>query len=300
MPNQHHPTKISEREKFLSRVGQIYDNSHLTLNEALHVGHSFGLDVVVSNFIALARKEGVARNGHVYSEFHYSEKYKGPKPIDEQINTLAQICGLDPSHALQYVARLPDLPRVAEGWFAVLSDEIADVHFPHIQASEDKYCASISYVFEKIGLSRSFFNQRDGLIISQNIKRLDHTREGEAVLSKAQHGPIRIIAAQLGLRHRGRSSDKVREITSAHPDQGEYGLNILMGASIALTHPCRFSSPNELTMDLPGDNFFDRRAGSQNLVPYLQLQSGGPLKFGTACSDFVLPGSGSATFFVEW
>ncbi|OGM01132.1 hypothetical protein A2480_00425 [Candidatus Uhrbacteria bacterium RIFOXYC2_FULL_47_19] len=57
----------------------------------------------------------------VHSDCAYPPKYEGPKPITDQIRAIAKIFGLNPSQALEFAQRLPELPEGAEGWFAVPS-----------------------------------------------------------------------------------------------------------------------------------------------------------------------------------
>ena len=202
----------------------------------------------------------------VESTYVYPKEYKGPRPIEEQIAALARILSLDPAQALAYAKTLPELPAGAEGWFAIMT--------PPTDA--EKYCGAVQLLHEKIKASRAFYNYREGQIDKAHLRVHARTVQMMKTLAEQQPGGILIIAAQLGLRHRGRSTRRVREIFV----QNEYGLGSVAGCSIALTHPERFVRYEELDMDLPGDEF-DHPDGDAPFghAPYLCC-SGGEVYFG--------------------
>ena len=186
------------------------------------------------------------------SNYTYPPEYGGPRPVGEQIVALAVACNLDPSRALEYVKNLPELPNGAEGWFAIPSvDAIAMRHFPKIADPAERYCHAVQFVLGKIAESRSFYNYREGQITPAYLTRSDRTAQALTSIAAVQGSDILIVAAQLGLRHRGRSVRRAREVFVP----SEFGLGSLEVGSIVLTHPERLVRWEELQMDLAGDEF---------------------------------------------
>ena len=88
-----------------------------------------------------------------------------------------------------------------------------------------------------------------------NIKHLRRSANAEQSirdLSESQGNPdILIIAAQFGMRHRGRSVRRVRALM----DSGEFGLSTFAICCMLLTHPERLRQDNDLCIDCAGDEF---------------------------------------------
>jgi len=188
----------------------------------------------------------------VKSRLVYPKEYKGPKPIADQIKAIAKIFDLDPSQALEFVKNLPELPEGAEGWFAIPSvDALAKKHFPEVTDPAQKYCQAVQLVHAKIAASRSFHNYREGQIAPAQLRVHAHTAHALDLIAKTQKSDILIVAAQLGMRHRGRSVRRAREVFAAD----EFGLGSFAVGSIVLTHPERLVRWEELDMDCPGDEF---------------------------------------------
>ena len=270
------PSVVTSRDpkglKFMGIVGSAYDRKRLTQAEAQRVNEATGLADLIDGFIEENRRENKYAGEEVASSYLYPPEFRGPKPIGEQIASLAQGFGLDPSLALQFAHALPDLKEFVPedalpwtGWFAVLWDEIAG----EIDDPATRYCRAVQLVLEKIAASRSFKNWREGQIDTAHLKGHPRTLEAMVKIAEAQKGPIKIIAAQLGMRHRGRSTRRANECFVA----SEYGLNSLMGGSIAYTHPQRFVRWEELDMDLPGDMFSGGGGGRFGHAPYLGRSS---------------------------
>ena len=66
-----------------------------------------------------------------------------------------------------------------------------------------------------------------------------------------QSGDIIIVAAQYGMRHRGRYVQRARQCFL----KNEFGLGAFAVGCMALTHPERYSRFEELDTDCAGDNF---------------------------------------------
>lgn len=204
-------------------------------------------------------------NEETKSNYTYPSEYKGPKPIQQQIAAIADIFKLDPANALEFAKNLPELPAGAEGWFAVPSMEALTKMFPGTTDLLELYCQGIRLIHEKLVATRSFYNYREGKIDTQHLRMHVRTVAALTTIQEVQNGDILIIAAQLGMRHRGRSTRRAREVFTAN----EYGLGSVMGCSIALTHPERFVRSSELDMDLPGDEFAPGGDGQFGRAPLL-------------------------------
>ena len=230
------------------------------------------------------------------SEYTYPEEYKGPKPIDEQIKAVAKIFGLSPDLALKYVKEvLPTLtlPDGAEGWFATPSDAaLAAKHLPEVTDQAEQYCRAAQLVLDKIGKSRPFHNYREGKITSEHLRVHIRTAEAMKLIAKTQPGDILIIPAQLGMRHRGKSVRRAREVFRTD----EFGLGSLAIGSIVLVHPERLVRYSELDMDCAGDEFAPGAGGDFSDAPcFVSLD--GNAEFGTNAVGCFDDAYGSASAF---
>ena len=264
--------------KFFSIVEAAYDKARLSEEEAQRVNDTPGLAELIGNFIAESRATNKYASEEVKSNYVYPKEYKGPKPISEQINILARILELDPIQALEYAKNLPQLPEGAEGWFAVPSvDALVKKYFPEVTDPADKYCRAVQLVHQKIAESRSFYNYREGQITPAQLRVSARTAHSLNLIAEKQPGSdILIIAAQLGIGHRGRSVRRAREVFVVN----EFGLNSLSGNSILLVHPERLVRWEDLGMDYPGDEFAPETDGDFSEAPGVDF-SDGRVGFGT-------------------
>jgi len=199
------------------------------------------------------------KNEEVKSSYTYPKEYKGPKPINDQIKAIAKIFGLDPSHALEFAKNLPALksfvPACAlkwTGWFAIPSvDALAAKHFLDVTDPAQKNCQAVQLVNAKIAASRPFYNYREGQLTPAQLRVHARTAHALDLIAEKQKGDILIVAAQLGMRHRGKSVRRAREVFTAN----EFGLESLAVGSIVLTHPERLVRWEELDMHCSGDEF---------------------------------------------
>src|SRR3989338_1188465 len=233
------------------------------------------------------------KNEEVKSNYTYPKEYKGPKPINDQIKAIAKIFGLDPSHALEFAKTLPELPNGAEGWFAIPSvDALAAKHFPEVTDPIQKYCQAVHLVHTKIADSRSFYNYREGQITPAQLRVHARTAHALDLIAETQKGDILIVPCQLGMRHRGQSVRRAREVFVAN----EFGFGSLAVGSIVLTHPERLVRWEELDMDCSGDEFSPEADGDFSKSPFFRFY-GGKVKFGTAFVGGPLGGFGSVSGF---
>src|SRR3989344_5600800 len=194
-------------------------------------------------------------NEKVCFSYSYPKEYKGPRPIIDQIKISAEIFDLDPSNALEFAKNLPQLPNDTEewvGWFAVPSvDAIAEKHFPKVLDPADKYCHAVQFVHRKIAATRSFYHYRGNHLTPKRLRVSARTAQAFDLIAKKQPGDIHIVAAQLGMRYRGRSIHHACEAFVPN----EFGLGSLAVGSIALVHPERLVRWEQLDMVCIGDEF---------------------------------------------
>ena len=234
-------------------------------------------------------------NEEVRSSYTYPKEYKGPKPIVDQIKAIAKIFGLDPSQAIEFAKNLPALPEGAEGWFAIPSvDALAKKHFPEVTDPVQKDCQAVQLVHAKIAASRSFYNYREGQITPAQLRVHARTAHALDLIAETQKGDILIVAAQLGMRHRGKSVRRAREVFVAN----EFGLGSLAVGSIVLTHPERLIRWEELDMDCSGDEFSPDADGDFSSAPIFHFGDG-KVKFGAYWYGGAREDCGSASAFLS-
>lgn len=241
------------------------------------------------------------KDEEIDSSYTYPKEYEGPKPIEEQINVLATIFNLDPSHTLEFAQNLPEfkyfvpedaLPWV--GWFAVPSvNALANKHFRNVSLSDQKYCQVVQFVLWKIAASRSFDNYHEGQINPHHLRACVHTEHAFNQITMMQKGDILIIAAQLGMYHRGRSARRAREVFAAN----EFGLGSVAVGSIILTHPEREIHWSQLHMDCAGEEFDGAAIGDFSCVPSFRFD-GGNVEFGVNSCDRASRRYASVTAFL--
>ncbi|MBI4136125.1 MAG: hypothetical protein HY481_01030 [Candidatus Vogelbacteria bacterium] len=250
----------------------VYNKSKLDDARAQRLNeHGGELQDGIAKLIAELSVSNQYANEEVRSNYTYPKEYKGPKPINDQIKAIAKIFGLDPGQAIEFAKNLPALPDGAEGWFAIPSVEaLAEKHFPEVTDPTEKYCQAVQLVHQKIAASRSFHNYREGQITPAQLRVSARTAHALASLAETQKGDlpigqagILIVAAQLGLRHRGQSVRRAREVFVAN----EFGLGSLAVGSIVLTHSERLVRWEELDMDCAGDEFSPASDGRFSYAP---------------------------------
>jgi hypothetical protein len=176
----------------------------------------------------------------VASGYRYLSGYKKPKDIRVQTAILRQVFpGL--RAADETLAARP-VPAGAEGWFAI----------PRWQAIAPTYGEATGEVLAKIREFRldKFGNWRDGQLGPDYHKQSARTENMSQTLSDEQKGhDILVVAAQFGVRHRGRSVRRAREVMQVQ----EFGLGAFAVGIMLLTHPERLMSEDDLFINCAGD-----------------------------------------------
>lgn len=173
--------------------------------------------------------------------YMYPARYHA-KGIEQQINILREFFpGL--GSADKKIAKRP-LPEGAEAWFAI----------PRWENIASTYNQAVQKVLEAIKKQRNGKLEIFCKLEPGYLRQHSHKIEKLQLIAEQQKGyDILVIPAQFGLRYKGRSSEKIREIIK----ENEFGLGAYEGAIMLLTHPERLVAYRNLFFDCPGDDITD-------------------------------------------
>jgi hypothetical protein len=136
------------------------------------------------------------------------------------------------------------VPAGAEGWFAI----------PKWQTIAPTYGEAVEKVLAKISETRGgkFINWLEGELGPQYLRQLAKTADAFQKLGLEQKDhDILVVAAQFGLRHRGRSVRRAREVMTSQ----EFGLGAFAVGIMLLTHPEQLMNYDDLYIDCAGDKY---------------------------------------------
>ncbi|MEK7643278.1 MAG: hypothetical protein AAB372_02415 [Patescibacteria group bacterium] len=217
------------------------------------------------------------------SSYGYLSGYK-PKGITEQTNILRQLFpGV--GFADEKLAERP-VPANAEGWFAI----------PKWQTIAPTYGEAVEKVLAKISETRKgkFKNWREGNLGPDYLKQTAKTEKVFQTLGDEQKDhDILVVAAQFGLRHRGRSVRRAREVMQVN----EFGLGAFAVGIMLLTHPERLMNYDDLYVDCAGDEYAPEADGDFSLAPLFDF-GGDRVGFGAYWFDSASGSCGSASAFL--
>lgn len=263
-------------DKALAEVGLDKDGLQMLIGN----GDKFQADIVAS-----IRKHSISSrfaDEEVTSNCGYPSGYK-LKDITEQTNILRQLFpGI--GYADEKLAHQPR-PANAEGWFAI----------PKWQSVAKTYNEAVKKVLALIKKQRNgkFYNCQEGKIGAQYLRQHERTVNKLKTLAKEQPGyDILVVAGQFGLRHRGRSVRRAREVFTAN----EFGLGTFEIGCMLLTHPERLQGFYSLWIDCAGDEYAPAD-GDFSVAPCFNFR-GGVVKFGTHWSAYVSDLYGSVSGFL--
>jgi len=223
------------------------------------------------------------------------------KTLEKQTDILRQLLldlslGMDVAHHVTYLNEFrtkTELPAGAEGFFII----------PRWQKVASTYGEALEKVLALLAKSRKFYNYREGQLGEKQLRQSVRTSEMLAKLADlsaeasakagGQPGDFIIIPAQVGMKHRGRSVRRAREIFTAN----EFGLDAFTVACILLTHPEREQVWEQLHIDCSGDEYSPGADGRFGNAPYLDFDGGG-LGFVTDWIGGVVGSYGSASGFL--
>lgn len=216
----------------------------------------------------------------VESSYGYLSGYKS-KGITEQTNRLRELFpGI--GYANEKLAEA-GLPENAEGWFAI----------PRWEKVAPTYGEAVQKVLDLIKQTRNgaFYNYRDGELGPDQLRQSAKAKSMFQKLGDEQKDQdILVVPAQFGIRHRGRSVRRAREVMNAN----ECGLGAFAIGIMLLTHPERLQHYDDLWIDCAGDEFAPDADGDFSGSPYFRFR-GGRVVFGTDDVDYARGRSGSAS-----
>ena len=252
-------------------------------------------DVIVAKTRELSVSDQYA-DEEVESSYGYLSGYK-PNPtlednlkdLEKELATLRYFSELAHSdYDRQYVERIKSgevkLPKGAERWTLIPRwDKIASM-----------YGEATQKVLDLIKQARNgkFHNYRESLLGPKYLRQHERSVRILEQVGESQSGDILIVAVQFGLRHRGKSVRRAREIFEAN----EFGLDAFSIGIMLLTHPERLAHFDDLWIDCAGDDFAPDADGRFSSAPYFDFSSG-HVEFDTYWVDDALDYYGSASGF---
>jgi hypothetical protein len=222
------------------------------------------------------------KDEEVKSTYGYLSGYK-PKGITEQTNILRQLFpGV--GFADEKLAQ-GELPKGAEGWFAI----------PKWEKFAPTYGEAVQKVLDKIKETRrgQFYNYREGQLGPDQLRQSARTAAVFQKLGDEQKDhDILVVPAQFGLRHRGRSVRRVREVLLGN----EFGLGAFAVGIMILTHPERLMNYDDLWVDCAGDEFAPDAGGKFSDAPFFSFY-GVKVEFGASDVSIAFGHYGTASGF---
>jgi hypothetical protein len=233
------------------------------------------------------------KDEEVASKYGYLSGYK-PKGLTEQTSCLRELFpGLGYANQ-DLLARTEkggvELPQHAEGWFAIPNWTKNPAVFGAT------YSEAVQKVLDTIKQSRGeLYNYREGQIDEKHLRQSAHSQKFWQDISEAQcNGDILIVAAQFGLRHRGRSVRRAREVFQTN----EFGLGAFANGIMILSHAERLMHYDDLWIDCSGDEFDDPDDDVRfDHAPFFRFR-GGKVEFGTRYVGYALAFYGSSSGLV--
>jgi hypothetical protein len=162
--------------------------------------------------------------------------------LAERIERLSELVSGIGSVKANRMAEKP-LPKGAEAWFAI----------PRWEIFGKTYGEAVKKVFKISAKARACAFSDCCCQDSYEPFLRQHPRSVEmwAELYKQQKSDLIVVPAQFGLRHRGRSVRRVREIFLAN----EFGLGIFATGIMLLTDPERLQGYTDLWINCAGDEY---------------------------------------------
>ncbi len=266
-------------EKIVTELGLDKDGAQRVIEHG---------DELVGNIgeVALATLKDLSvsdkyKGEEVKSTFGYLSSYKKPKGITEQTNRLRELFpGI--GYANEKLAEAT-LPENAEGWFAI----------PRWEKVGSTYGEAVQKVFDLIKQTRNgaFYNYREGQLGSNQLRQSAKSVSIFQKLGDEQKDQdILVVPAQFGIRHRGRSVRRAREVMNAN----ECGLGAFAIGIMLLTHPERLQHYDDLWIDCAGDEFAPGADSGFSESPYFEL-IGVEVRFDTHVVGYAFDVYGSAS-----
>lgn len=200
------------------------------------------------------------KNEEVRSSYAYPSDYK-VGGIAEQVASLHELFPELKDDTYDENTATRPLPPNAEGWFAI----------PRWDKLGGSYGEAFEKVLAAIESKRAFHNYRKNQTGPEYLHQLAKTVKAFQKLGDEQKGhDILIVPCQFGLRHRGRSVYRAREVFQS----GEFGLGTFAVGIMLLTHPEREVQWEQLHIDCAGDEFAPDADGLFDYAPIFDFDVG--------------------------
>lgn len=277
----------SKGTKFMEIVEAAYNKARLNEEEAQRINDTPGLAKLIGDFIINNRSGNKYASEEKLSSYGYLSGYTKPTAITDQIDILRMHWpALKPDAAIRYAKEVyPALqhPDWVEGPFALIRPGFFS----------DKYGEELKEILEAIKKDRQgrFYNYREGQLDEQHLRQAERTADAMRKLVERQSGSdILIVGEQFGIRHRGRSVRRAREVFVP----GEFGEGARNIGTMILTNPIRLNHDDDLWVDAPGDEFFPGGVDRFVRAPYFHFFDG-KVRFSTDYVDnpYAIYGSAS-------
>jgi hypothetical protein len=218
-------------------------------------------------------------NEEVASSCTYSVSYK-LKGVTEQANRLRELFpGIPTDLVTGLVGML--VPAIMEGCFVI----------PRWETIAGTYNEAVEKVLALIGSTRKLYNYREGGLGLEHLRQSTWTTYMLRKLSDRQGGhDLLFVPAQFGLRYRGRSIRRAREVFAGN----EFGLGAFATGIMFLTHPERLEHYENLWIDCAGDEYAPEADGAFSCAPFWYFCDG-ELRFDARGLGAAGPCCGSAS-----
>lgn len=148
------------------------------------------------------------------------------------------------------------LPEHSEGWFVI----------PRWEKIAPTYGQAVEVVFDKLreAYGGKFENYRKGQLGSNQFRQTQRTiAMFQSLAVEQDNRSVLIVPAQFGIRHRGRSIRRAREVFASN----EFGLGAFAIGIMLLTHPERLQNVDDLWIDCAGDEYSPYAGGRFECAP---------------------------------
>ena len=270
-------------QKFIATVAAAYDKAGLDdecaqrLNESTEFVQALRELIRQWSAINQFADEGVASN------CGYLSGYTAPKPIADQVKLLREFFPDLGTSTFDENIATSELSSGAEGYFAI----------PRWQKIASTYGEAVQKVLDLIKQTRDgkFHNYREGQLGPQHLRQHARTVEKFQQLGEQQEGhDFLVVPCQFGIRHRGRSVRRAREVMTAN----EFGLNTFSIGIMLLANPERLRHYNDLWIDCAGDEYAPVTGDDFCRAPCFYFDDG-EVKFATRDVDYAYGCCGSAS-----
>ncbi len=225
-------------------------------------------------------------NEEVKSRYAYFSGYQKPVEIADQIDILrAHWPKLNADKALRYMHEVyPKLqfPSWVEGPFALIRPGF----FSNLYGEEiEEVLKALAKVY-----SGKFHNYLEGKLGPEYLRKHAMTLAAMNRLLEQQPGDIIIAPEQFGIRHRGPSVRRAREVFTT----SEFGEGAKNVGTMILTNPNRLKHHEDLWIDCAGDEYSLDADGKFGNAPYFNFNDE-QVKFDTNWVDNANDNYGSAS-----